>query len=380
MRIVSMGGGTGLSTLLQGLKGYLRDPWSGDLLDMVLQRTAGERAPVITDLCAVVAVSDDGGSSGRLRREFQVLAPGDIRNCLVALSEDEALLSRLFQYRFSSGKGLKGHSFGNLLLTALSGVTGDFHEAVKVSCEVLAIRGRILPSTMSNATLEAVLRGGQIVKGETQISRSSRRIERIRLVPANCRPLPQTLEAIREADAITVGPGSLFTSLVPNLLVRGLAREMSQSRAARIYICNLMTQPGETSSFSAADHVRALYKHSRVPLFDYVLVNTAPISPAARRRYQKQRAQPVVLDRDELEKLGVRVVEGSFVSEQQAGPAAARWVRHHSERLAQAVLDITAKHHYWSSSLKEARAPGPSEPRALATRSTKKMPGNIPAK
>ena len=167
MRIVSMGGGTGLSTLLKGLKGYLRDPWSGDLLDMVLQRTAGERAPVITDLCAVVAVSDDGGSSGRLRREFQVLAPGDIRNCLVALSEDEALLSRLFQYRFSSGKGLKGHSFGNLLLTALSGVTGDFHEAVKVSCEVLAIRGRILPSTMSNATLEAVLKGGQIVKGET---------------------------------------------------------------------------------------------------------------------------------------------------------------------------------------------------------------------
>jgi uncharacterized cofD-like protein len=377
MKIVSMGGGTGLSTLLKGLKGYLRGPRGGDLLDMVLQKAAGAQGPAVTDLCAVVAVSDDGGSSGRLRKQFQVLAPGDIRNCMVALSEDEALLSRLFQYRFRTGKGLKGHSFGNLFLTALSGVTGDFHEAVKVSCEVLAIRGRILPSTMSNATLEAVLEGGRVVKGETQISRSARRIERIRLVPANCRPLPQALEAIREADAITVGPGSLFTSLVPNLLVRGLAREMAQSRAARIYICNLMTQPGETSSLSAADHVRALYKHSRAPLFDYVLVNTAPISPAARRRYQKQRAQPVAIDREELEQLGVQVVEGDFVSEQQAGPAAARWVRHHPGRLAQAVLDITAKHHYWNSSLREAHAPGPSE---SANRSAEEMPGDTPAK
>jgi len=357
MKIVSMGGGTGLSTLLRGLKGYIREgAWNGDILQMVLERSFGEQSPAVTELSAIVTVSDDGGSSGRLRREFQVLAPGDIRNCMVALSEDEALLSRLFQYRFATGGGLKGHSFGNLFLTALTGVTGDFQEAVKVSGEVLAIRGHIFPSTMSNVTLAAVLEDGRTVKGETQISRSKSRIARVRLVPANCRPLPQTLEAIRHADVITVGPGSLFTSLIPNLLVRGVAQEIARSSAARIFICNLMTQPGETTSFSAADHLRAICNHCDALLFDYVLVNTAPISPAARRRYATTRSQPVTVDREEMEKLGARVIEGDFVSEKQSGPASARWVRHDSDRLAKAVLDVAANHHYWSSSLKESHA------------------------
>ena len=353
MKIVSMGGGTGLSTLLKGLKGYIREEWKSELLEIVLEKAAGASTLTVTDLTAVVTVSDDGGSSGRLRREFQVLPPGDIRNCMVALSEDEALLARLFQFRFASGTGLKGHSFGNLFLTALTGITGDFQEAVKVSGEVLAIRGSIVPSTMTNVTLEAVLEDGRVVKGETKISRSLRRIQRIRLKPSRCRPMPQTLEAIQQADAITLGPGSLYTSLIPNLLVQGVPAAIKKSRAAKIYICNLMTQPGETTHFSATDHLRAIYDHCGTPLFDYVLVNRAPISPAAKKRYQAQRSQPVVVNYEELRKMGVQVVEGDFVAEKRSGPSAGRWVRHHSERLAKAVLDVAASHYYWGSNTSE---------------------------
>jgi uncharacterized cofD-like protein len=316
------------------------------------------------DITAVVTVTDDGGSSGRLRRDFAVLPPGDIRNCMVALSEDEALLSRLFQFRFASGSGLKGHSFGNLFLTALTGVTGDFQEAIQVSGEVLATRGRIFPSTVTSVTLEAVLENGRRVKGETQISRSKKRIQQIRLVPSDCRPAPQTLDAIQHADAVTLGPGSLYTSLIPNLLVRGVPEALAQTRAAKIYICNLMTQPGETTHYSAADHLRAIYDHCGTPLFDYVLVNTAPISAAALKRYLAQKSQPVPVYREELEKMGARVVEGDFVAENRSGPASARWVRHHSERLAKAVLEVASGHHYWSSSEKKtlARQPARSAP------------------
>ena len=369
MKIVSMGGGTGLSTLLKGLKGYIREEWKSELLDLVLEKAAGESTRTVTDLTAVVTVSDDGGSSGRLRREFQVLPPGDIRNCMVALSEDEALLSRLFQFRFASGAGLKGHSFGNLFLTALTGITGDFQEAVKVSGEVLAIRGSIVPSTMTNVTLEAVLEDGRVVKGETKVSRSLRRIKKIRLKPSQCRPMPQTLEAIKQADAITLGPGSLYTSLIPNLLVKGMPAALKQSHGAKIYICNLMTQPGETTHFSATDHLRAIYDHCGTPLFDYVLVNTAPISPAARKRYQAQKSLPVAVNREELERMGVRVVEGDFVAEKRSGPSSERWVRHHSERLAKTVLDVAASHHYWESGTSETA----SQPQSASTQSG--MPG-----
>jgi uncharacterized cofD-like protein len=358
MKIVSMGGGTGLSTLLKGLKTFYREDWRADPLDMFLEKTSGAKGRTVSEISAVVGVSDDGGSSGRLRREFRVLPPGDIRNCMVALSEDEALLSRLFQYRFSEGRGLKGHSFGNLFLTALSGVTGDFQEAIKVSGEVLAIRGRIFPSTTSDARLEAVLKNGRVVKGETRISRSSSRIERVRLRPDNCEPLPQTLDAIRRADVITLGPGSLFTSLIPNLLVRGVAKEMAQSSAARIFICNLMTQPGETTSFSAGEHIQTIYKHCGEPLFDYVLVNTAPISSETRRRYQARRARPVMVDREKLGELGVQVVEGNFVSEERPTGKLAMRVRHDPIRLAQAVLDTAAKHPYWANSATAKRKSG----------------------
>lgn len=362
MKIVSLGGGTGLSTLLTGLKAYYPADPAPDLLEMVLEKAAGVARLQITDLSAIVAVSDDGGSSGRLRREFQVLPPGDIRNCMVALSGDEALLGRLFQFRFASGRGLKGHSFGNLFLTALTGITGDFQEAIQVSSEVLAIRGHIYPSTMSNVRLEAELDNGRIVRGETQISRSRRPIGRLRLSPRNCKPVPRTLEAIAQADIITLGPGSLFTSLIPNLLVRGVAEAMAQSRAARIFICNLMTQPGETSHYSAADHLRAVLEHTGgKPLFDYVLINSGSISPAALRRYRASGSQPVSAGpgdtgKAELKKLGVRIVTGDYVSEKRTGPASARWVRHDPARLAQAVLATGSSHHYWRDPQPSAEA------------------------
>jgi uncharacterized cofD-like protein len=380
MKIVSMGGGTGLSTLLKGLKSYIWEGWRSEFSEIMRETVAGDAGRLITDLTAVVTVSDDGGSSGRLRREFQVLPPGDIRNCMVALSEDETLLSRLFQFRFTSGAGLKGHSFGNLFLTALTGVTGDFQEAVKVSGEVLAIRGSIVPSTMTDVTLEAVLDDGRVVKGETKVSQSLRRIKRVRLRPSRCRPMPQTLKAIEQADGITIGPGSLYTSLIPNLLVKGVPAAIRNSRGAKIFICNLMTQPGETTHFSAADHLRAIYDHAGMALFDYVLVNKAPISAAARKRYQAQKSQPVDIDRGKLERMGVHVVEGNFVSEKRSGPAAGRWVRHDPDELARAILDISASHQYWGGATRtpaqRVRANGQERKHSsdLLSRSTMESP------
>ncbi len=300
LRIVSIGGGTGLSTLLHGLKAYALPGGSPEV-----------------DITAVVTVSDDGGSSGRLRREFDVLPPGDIRNCMVALSEDEALLSRLFQYRFDAGRGLKGHSFGNLFLTALTHVTGDFAEAVKVSSEVLAIAGRIYPSTGSSVALEAVLEDGTVVQGETRISKSTRRIMQVRLKPARRRPLPETLKAIERADLITLGPGSLFTSVIPNLLVDGIPEALTRSRAAKAYFVNLMWQPGETMQFRASDHVAAIYDHVREPFLDCAIVNTAPIRPALRKRYARLAAQPVENDIQGLERMGLKVIAGSLLQKSE---------------------------------------------------------------
>src|SRR6202789_1768435 len=281
IRVVALGGGTGLSTVLRGLKEYV----SARKKELVHRPSV--RRP-ISDLAAIVTVTDDGGSSGRLRREYRVLPPGDIRNCMVALSKDEHLLGKLFQYRFPAGRGLAGHSFGNLFLTALTNVTGDFPRAVRVSSQVLAIRGRIFPSTAQNVTLEAELEDGTIVRGETNISRSRKRIRRVRLVPRRVRPLPEVLEAIREADLVLVGPGSLYTSIIPNLLVEQVSETILHSGAVCVYIANLMTQPGETQHYSVADHVRAIYEHSRKGLFDYVIVNRKPVPERLLRRYRAQ--------------------------------------------------------------------------------------------
>lgn len=318
--MVALGGGTGLSMLLRGLKDYTARPREESRLQSV-------------QIDAVVTVTDDGGSSGRLRREYSILPPGDIRNCMVALSPDEALLSRLFQYRFpGSGPGLAGHSFGNLFLAALTDITGDFPEAVRLSSNVLATRGRIFPSTAKNVTLQATLDNGRVVIGETKISRSRRRIRRIRLVPAAAHPLPEVIAAIREADLILLGPGSLYTSIIPNLLVRGVADAIAKSRAKCVYISNLMTQPGETAGYSAADHVRAIYEHTGKNLFYSIVLNRASAPAHVLRRYRKQAAHPVNPSFEEFDSMGLHYVAGNLL--QRGGV-----IRHDQKRLAKLILD-----------------------------------------
>ena len=319
LRVVSIGGGHGLSALLEGLRKYTHE---------------GEGPRV--DITAIVTVTDDGGSSGRLRREFDVLPPGDIRNCMVALSEDGALLSKLFQYRFNAGHGLKGHSFGNLFLTALTEITGDFPDAVRSSAEVLNIAGRIFPSTAANVSLEAVLDNGRVLRGESRISRSPRRICRIRLLPNRVRPLKETLDAIARADLITLGPGSLFTSVIPNLLVSGIPKAIRQSRALKAYFVNLMTQPGETTNFSAADHVLAVDRHAGGKLLDSVVVSTSRVSAALRRRYAEQNSAPIESDIEGLERMGLNVIGADLL---QRGAK----VRHNPDAIARVAVDLATE-------------------------------------
>lgn len=327
LRIVSIGGGTGLSTLLCGLKKHARG-----LGDEIVPPE-----PVV-DITALVTVSDDGGSSGRLRRDFDILPPGDIRNCMTALSEDEHLLSQLFQYRFASGRGLKGHSFGNLFLTAMNQVTGDFARAVSLSSEILAIRGKIYPATSANVTLEAVLRGGQVVRGETKISRSKLPIESIHLRPSDCQPLPEALEAIHKADLITLGPGSLYTSVIPNLLVSGITEAIEQSPAMKVYLVNLMWQPGETINFSASQHVEAIHRHAGRKLIDCVVLNVAPIPPAMLKKYARARVKPVENDFERLQEMGIKVVTSELLAVNSEHK-----VRHDSDVLADVALDLATR-------------------------------------
>ena len=319
--VVSIGGGTGLSCLLKGLKYSVRDFPEPPPQDAV---------PWISRLTAVVTVTDDGGSSGRLRSELKVLPPGDIRNCLVALSMDESLLSHLFQYRFAGKGQLQGHSFGNLFLTALTGVTGDFLKAIQVSSDVLATRGRIYPSTLEDVRLAAVLQDGTIVLGESAIATSRGPVRKISLTPGGARPVPAVLEAIRTADFLTIGPGSLFTSLIPNLLVNGICREIKRSRAIKIFIGNLMTQPGETTGFRASDHIRAIQDHTGSMFFDGIILNNKPIAGPVLSRYRREGAIPVHSDVEVLERMGLRVLEGDLL-------ASGKVVRHDPALLADAV-------------------------------------------
>lgn len=317
LRIVAIGGGTGLSTLLRGLKRYARDPR-------------------LLDITAVVTVTDDGGSSGRLRREFDVLPPGDIRSCMVALSEDEALLSQLFRYRFETGRGLKGHSFGNLFLMALTHITGDFALAVKESSEILASAGRIYPATAENVVLEAELDNGKTVQGETRISRSRSRIRTIRLVPRNCSPVRETLDAIAQADLITFGPGSLFTSVIPNLLVQGIPQAIRRSSALKAYFVNLMWQPGETIDFRASDHASAIHQHAGSQVLDFVVVNNRKITPKQRRKYAAEQVQPVENDIDRFEEMSVQVVGANLLAQGDA-------VRHDPAAIAEIAMELARK-------------------------------------
>jgi uncharacterized cofD-like protein len=329
LRVVAIGGGTGLSTLLKGLKKYVVSAGDSRL------SSASDFAR-ISELCAVVTVTDDGGSSGRLRKEFNMLPPGDVRNCIVALSEDEALLSKVFQHRFDKGTGLEGHSFGNLFLAALTSLTGDFSEAVRLSSEILATRGHIYPATAANIELEALMDDGSKVCGETKITASKGRVEELFLVPPEPEPLPQTLAAIAHADLITVGPGSLFTSLIPNLLVCGIPQAIRDSAAIKVYICNLMTQANESLGRTAADHIRALYEHAGCRLFDYALINRQPASEELKVKYSLESASQIVVDLEAIEALGVCPVLGDFLSEDGVA-------RHDTDQLAKDLLELVTQ-------------------------------------
>ena len=325
LKVVAIGGGTGLSTLLKGLREYVAHP--------------GEDAAgaAITELSAVVTVTDDGGSSGRLRKELNILPPGDIRNCIVALSEDQALLSQLFQYRFHGESALDGHSFGNLFLAALAGVTGDFAEAVKLSSEILTTRGHIFPATTSNVELEAVMNDGSRVRGETRITCSQKRIVRLEMVPGDVKPMPQTLAALAQADLISSGPGSLFTSLIPNVLVHGIPEAMANSPAIKVFVCNLMTQANESLGLTAADHVRAIYDHAGCAILDYALLNRTPASRAMKAKYALEAATQIVADAEELRKLGVEPIFGDYLFEEDGV------VRHAYGAVAHDLLQLASR-------------------------------------
>lgn len=321
---VSIGGGNGLSMILSGLKKFVN---------------ADQSEPNrIERLSAIVAVSDDGGSSGRLRDELQMPPPGDIRNCMVALSEDSNLLSKLFQHRFSGDGQLGGHSFGNLFLAALSEITGDFAEAVKLSSEILASKGHIFPATVSDVRLVAELKDGTIARGETNIGKVGNTMKRLYLEPEDCRPLPEALSAIAAADVITVGPGSLFTSLLPPLLVQRVPKAIADSAAVKIFICNLMTQPGETDGLSSRRHLEIVREYAPELEFDYLIVNKQPISERQQEMYEHQGAEQIgvhgSISRESIE--GAEIVYDNLLDEGDK-------VRHNSEKLARAVLKCAGR-------------------------------------
>ena len=328
LRVVAIGGGTGLSTLLRGLKRYTAAP-PGTL------PVADAPPCLIRDLSAIVTVTDDGGSSGRLREDLNMLPPGDVRNCMVALSEDEHLLSRLFQHRFAHGD-LEGHSFGNLFLAALTEISGDFAQAVQAGSQILAARGRIYPSTTANATLSARMHDGSLVQGETNITASKQTIAELILSPADAPPLPETLDAIAAADLITLGPGSLYTSLITNLLVHGIPEAIAASRATRVYICNLMTQANESLGLTAAQHIEKILDHARSRIFDYALINTAPIGAEPIEQYAREGQSPILADLDRIRALGVEPITGNFVHEGDV-------LRHAFDPLAETVLRLARR-------------------------------------
>jgi len=319
IRVVAIGGGNGLSTLLSGLKQFVG--------------AENDKISRIAELSAIVAVSDDGGSSGRLRDELHILPPGDIRNCMVALSEDARLLSKLFRHRFRGEGQLGGHSFGNIFLAALTQLTGDFSEAVRLSSEILASKGRIYPATMADVRLAAELDDGTIIRGETNIGHSGLRIKRLYLEPEDCHPLPDAMSAIREADIITIGPGSLFTSLLPPILVEGVADAIANSRAVKIFICNLMTQPGETDGFSSYRHLQMIGEYAPDIKFDYLIVNNQPITERQHELYAVEGAEQIGVHGSISERAveGTNIVFGNLLD-------AGDMVRHDPVKLARLVL------------------------------------------
>jgi len=314
-KIVVIGGGTGLSTLLRGLKQYS------------------------SNITAIVTVADDGGSSGRLRREMGILPPGDIRNCIAALADEEKLLTELFQYRFHAGDGLSGHSFGNLFISAMTEITGDLEQAIDASAKVLAIRGKVLPATLTDVSLWAKLADGRIIEGESKITEAMGQIRQIGCHPADPVALPAALAAIKEADYIIIGPGSLYTSIIPNLLVPAIRQALAQVTVPRVYVCNIMTQPGETDNYSVADHIRAIEKVCEERVFDAVLAQRTAPSPQSLQLYAQEHSHPVFLDREEVGKMGYRIVLANVMAEDEVTAK----VRHDPQRLARVLWRWYAK-------------------------------------
>jgi len=323
LKLVAIGGGTGLSTMLAGLKHFV---------------SARSEEIWIDSLSAIVTVSDDGGSSGRLRDELQMLPPGDIRNCMIALSEDSTLLARLFRHRFRGSGDLGGHSFGNLFLAALTDVTGDFVEAVRLSSEVLASKGHIFPATINDVRLVAELEDGREVHGETQITAAHSRIRRLRLVPEECLPLPEAIAAIRAADVITIGPGSLYTSIIPNLIVSSVAEAIGDAGATKIFIANLMTQPGETDGYGFREHLATVRHYAPQIHFDYTVINDRAISSEQAKTYAADGAVQVLMEKTTDANAcdaGIEVVCADLLDDGEM-------VRHNSERLARVVIACAA--------------------------------------
>jgi uncharacterized cofD-like protein len=308
-KIVAIGGGTGLSAILEGLK----------------EQTS--------NIKAIVAMADEGGSSGRLREEFGMLPPGDVRNCLVSLAEAPKLMRDLFQYRFKEGDGIKGHSFGNLFITAMTQITGSFKDAVEESSRVLAIRGRVIPSSLENLRLKAEYRDGTIQEGEDKIPDEGKPIKRVQLIPVDARPNPEAIEAIKEAEIIVFGPGSLFTSIIPNLLIKAISEEIVKRDILKIYICNVMTQAGETDGFTAADHLEALLAHSSQGVVNACLVNSGRLEYKLLLKYAQEKSFPVIFDRERLRRLGVSVFEADVVSK-------TNYLRHDFAHTAKEIMNI----------------------------------------
>jgi uncharacterized cofD-like protein len=309
-KIVTIGGGTGLSVLLTGLKEHT------------------------SNITAVVTVADDGGSSGRLRQEFDILPPGDIRNCLVALADAPALMRDLFQFRFNTNSELSGHSFGNLFITVMTRLTGDFEKAIKETSKVLALRGQVIPSTLNNVVLVAEHKDGTTTVGEDRIPRAHRPIKKVRLDPEQPQATPDAIKAIEEAEIIVLGPGSLYTSIIPNLLIKEITEAILNSSAIKVYVCNVMTQPGETDSLSVSDHIRALTNHSQPTVLDYCVINTGEIPAQTLQRYAKESSYLVINDRKKIEGMGYRVIEDDFAVIEDGV------IRHDAGKLARIILGL----------------------------------------
>jgi len=309
-RIVTVGGGTGLSVLLSGLKNYT------------------------SNISAIVTVADNGGSSGRLRQQFDVLPPGDIRNCLVALADAPTLMRDLFQFRFDGNSEFSGHSFGNLFLMVMSRLTGDFEKAIKETSKVLALRGQVIPSTLGDVTLVAKFKDGSTVVGEEQIPKARKSINKIMLSPEHPAATPDAIKAIKEAQIIVLGPGSLYTSIIPNLLIKEISNEIAQSEAIKVYVCNVMTQPGETDGYSVSDHIKALVSHSHPHILDYCVINNGEVPPEVLGRYSQDKSVLVINDKKKVESIGYRVVEEDFSMISEGV------IRHDPEKLAKIILSF----------------------------------------